>query len=67
MRRRAELVAAEALLDALRPLVAELVELELDRRLPELERRENGPRWLTPQTGGRPAWLLWPLHRRFLL
>jgi excisionase family DNA binding protein len=42
---RREHVAGEALLEALRPLVAELVERELDRRLDELH--ANAPRWLT--------------------
>jgi hypothetical protein len=40
---RPELAVGEAFLEALRPLVAELVELELERRLAEL----NGPDWLT--------------------
>ena len=44
---RPELNAGEALLEALRPLVAELVEYEVDRRLAELDRLEIGPRWLT--------------------
>jgi excisionase family DNA binding protein len=43
---RPELVAGSALLEALRPLVAELVEEELDRRL-ELEQRDTAPQWLT--------------------
>jgi excisionase family DNA binding protein len=37
---------AHALTEALRPLVIEVVEQELDRRFDGLE-RDNGPRWLT--------------------
>jgi excisionase family DNA binding protein len=43
---RPELVTGEALLEALRALVAELVDEQVARRLDELN-RENGPRWLT--------------------
>ena len=51
---RLELGAVEALVEALRPLVAELVAEELERRLDELELRDPGPRWLTlEQAAGR--------------
>ena len=39
-------MSERALTDALRPLVVEVVDQELDRRLDRLE-RDTGPRWLT--------------------
>ena len=44
---RPELNAGEALLEALRPLVAELVEREVDRRLASLDWHGSRPQWLT--------------------
>jgi hypothetical protein len=48
---RPELVVGGALLEALRPLVAELVEEEVERRLADLGRR-GAPRWLTLEQAG---------------
>jgi len=44
---RTELVAGAALVEALRPLVAELVEEGLERRLGELERGRNAIEYFT--------------------